>query len=288
MRERGPVVKKFGCLSIQEILKVIWPSVRPNHRATIVIFNTFQQVWELATWYCTTVWWSIDSYLNRVSADRYPMTLSRAQVSTHGSYVCVWSYPLISFYSRTSTTGHLYQQSLLLAQPTVHTLTLVFPKTSLRRQQSLKGVLNCQKRDLKATTTTTTTTTTRTTTRSKNNWFYDQTNSFGRASRFLVHFLWRPLHDYNVKPSNATFYRGRGHTTKNFPLSIWTWIKPLTINSRKSSLNFTNWAVPNRRDKVWKDANSFVQWCFHCRRRRSSLLKVPTNISTTACFFSDW
>ena len=189
MRERGPVVKKFGCLSIQEILKVIWPSVRPNHRATIVIFNTFQQVWELATWYCTTVWWSIDSYLNRVSADRYPMTLSRAQVSTHGSYVCVWSYPLISFYSRTSTTGHLYQQSLLLAQPTVHTLTLVFPKTSLRRQQSLKGVLNCQKRDLKATTTTTTTTTTRTTTTSKNNWFYDQTNSFGRASRFLVHFF---------------------------------------------------------------------------------------------------
>ena len=84
-------------------------------------------------------------------------------------------------------------------------------------------------------------------------------------------FLLRPLHDYDVKPSNATFCRGRGHTTTNFPFSIWTWIKPLRINSRKSSLNLMNWAVPNRRDKVWKEANSFFQWCFHYRRRRSCL-----------------
>ena len=91
-------------------------------------------------------------------------------------------------------------------------------------------------------------------------------------------FLLRPLHDYDVKPSNATFCRGRGHTTTNFPFSIWTWIKPLRINSRKSSLNLTNWAVPNRRDQVWKDTNSFFQWCFHCRRRRSCLrsLIMPT------------
>ena len=24
-------------------------------------------------------------------------------------------------------------------------------------------------------------------------------------------FLWRPLHDYDVKPPNAMFYGGRGH-----------------------------------------------------------------------------
>ena len=90
--------------------------------------------------------------------------------------------------------------------------------------------------------------------------------------------LWRPLHDFNVKPTNATFYRGRGHTTKSFLFSIWTCIKPLRINSRKSSLHLTNWTVPFRRDKVWKDANSFLQWCFHCRRRRSSCLKpLPTS-----------
>ena len=86
-------------------------------------------------------------------------------------------------------------------------------------------------------------------------------------------FLWRPLHDFNVKPPKATFYRGRGHTTKNFPFFIWTWIKPLRINSSKGNLQLTNWAVPIRRDKVWKDANSFIQWCFHCRRCRSSCLK---------------
>ena len=42
-------------------------------------------------------------------------------------------------------------------------------------------------------------------------------------------FLWRPLHDYDVKPPNATFYGGRGHTKTNFPFSIWTWIKTIGI-----------------------------------------------------------
>ena len=56
-------------------------------------------------------------------------------------------------------------------------------------------------------------------------------------------FLWRPLHDYDVKPPNLTFYGGRGHTTTNFPLSFRTW-----INSRKSRLHLTYLAGPNRRD----------------------------------------
>ena len=44
------------------------------------------------------------------------------------------------------------------------------------------------------------------------------------------------------------------------------------FNSRKSRLHLTNWAVPNRRDKVWKNANSiFRQWCFHYRFRRLCL-----------------
>ena len=42
-------------------------------------------------------------------------------------------------------------------------------------------------------------------------------------------FLWRPLHEYDVKPPNATSYGGRGHTTANFPFFIKTWIKPLKI-----------------------------------------------------------
>ena len=51
-------------------------------------------------------------------------------------------------------------------------------------------------------------------------------------------FLWRPMHDYDVKPPNATFYGGRGHTTTNFPFSIWTWIKPLTIHLQEKSPTF--------------------------------------------------
>ena len=39
------------------------------------------------------------------------------------------------------------------------------------------------------------------------------------------------------------------------------------FNSRKSRLHLTNWAVPNRRDKV----SIFRQWCFHCRFRRLCL-----------------
>ena len=35
-------------------------------------------------------------------------------------------------------------------------------------------------------------------------------------------FLWRPLHCYDVKPPNATFYGGVENTTKNFLLSFWT------------------------------------------------------------------
>ena len=45
-----------------------------------------------------------------------------------------------------------------------------------------------------------------------------------KTTALQVH--WRPLHDYDVKPPNATFCGGRGRTTTNFPFSIWTWIKP--------------------------------------------------------------
>ena len=48
-------------------------------------------------------------------------------------------------------------------------------------------------------------------------------------------FLWRPLHDYDVKPPNLTFYGGRGHTTTNFPCSFWTWIKSLRIQLQEKS-----------------------------------------------------
>ena len=51
-------------------------------------------------------------------------------------------------------------------------------------------------------------------------------------------FLWRPMHDYDVKPPNATLYGGRGHTTTNFPFSISTWIKSWTIHLQEKSPTF--------------------------------------------------
>ena len=48
-------------------------------------------------------------------------------------------------------------------------------------------------------------------------------------------FLWRPLHDYDVKPPDVKFCGGRGHTTTNCPSSIWTWIKSLQIQLQENS-----------------------------------------------------
>ena len=47
--------------------------------------------------YWTSMFWSIDSCQNRVPADQYHLTVSRAQVSTHRVQVFFWSYPLTSY-----------------------------------------------------------------------------------------------------------------------------------------------------------------------------------------------
>ena len=158
------------------------------------------------------------------------------------------------------------QLPLFLALRTVHTLTFVFPKTSLKRQRSLKGVPNCQNRDLKQLL-----------------WRRQRQrqNTIGFMTKTTAlhvhHAVWYISLTSTVRLQRQTSQSDVLQRTwtydKNFPFFIWTWIKPLRINSSKSSLQLTNWAVPIRRDKVWKDANSFLQWCFHCRRCRSSCLK---------------
>ena len=42
--------------------------------------------------------WSIDSCQNKVSADQYHLTVSRARVSTHRGQVFFWSYPLTRYW----------------------------------------------------------------------------------------------------------------------------------------------------------------------------------------------
>ena len=47
---------------------------------------------------CTSMLSSIDSCQNRVSADHYHLTESRAQVSTHRGWVFFWTYPLTIYW----------------------------------------------------------------------------------------------------------------------------------------------------------------------------------------------
>ena len=98
--------------------------------------------------------------------------------------------------------------------------------------------------------------------RPKSNWFYEQNNGSACASRFFSTFRSRPLHHYDLKPPNATFYGGREHTTKNVPFSFWTWIKSLRIQLQENCLHLTNWKVPNRHDEDWKNLNSFFEATF--------------------------
>ena len=46
------------------------------------------------------------------------------------------------------------------------------------------------------------------------------------------------LHDYNVKMSKCTFYRGRRQATTKFSCSLWTCMWFLGIQLRQSSLTF--------------------------------------------------
>ena len=82
---------------------------------------------------------------------------------------------------------------------------------------------------------------------------------------FFSTFLWRSLHDYDVKLPNAKFYVGRAREdtrTVNFPFSaFWSWVKSLRIHLQEleKSPTFDKLSGPDRRDKSWKDANSFSE-----------------------------
>ena len=85
-------------------------------------------------------------------------------------------------------------------------------------------------------------------------------------------FLWRPLHEYDVKPPNATSYGGRGHMTANFPFFIWTWIEPLRIQLQEKLPIF--WRIERFQIdaiKFERTQINFFWWCFHCSRRRCCL-----------------
>ena len=70
------------------------------------------------------------------------------------------------------------------------------------------------------------------------------------------------------RPMKHQLYGGREHTTTNFPFSFLRWIKSLRNQLYEKSATFDKFrGSTNRRDKVWKDANSFFLRRFHYLRR---------------------
>ena len=68
------------------------PSVRPHHKASDVKCHTLCLLWEPATWYCTSMFWSIDTHWP-VSHDC--IAVSGVDTSRWRVFLC---YPLISYY----------------------------------------------------------------------------------------------------------------------------------------------------------------------------------------------
>ena len=99
--------------------------------------------------------------------------------------------------------------------------------------------------------------------------FHDQT-----CITLFSTFLWRPLHDYDVKLPNLTFYGGRGHTMTNFPSSF------LNLNKILKNSTPGNVACIWHIERVQIDAIKFERTQihffvrFHCRRCRPCLMSL--------------
>ena len=89
-------------------------------------------------------------------------------------------------------------------------------------------------------------------------------NNSSPRSRFFSTFLWRPLHDYDVKPPNATFYGGHKHT-----FSFWSWIKA-PKNSTSGGITYI-WQI----ERVQIGAIKF-SWVMLSLSLPWSLLRLPS------------
>ena len=95
-------------------------------------------------------------------------------------------------------------------------------------------------------------------------------------------FLWRPLHDYDVKNTNATFYGGPGHaTTHNFSLLYLNMDKALN-NSSSGKVAYI-WRI----ERFQIDAIKFERTQIHflvmfSLPSSSSSVKVPIHACQTS------
>ena len=84
------------------------------------------------------------------------------------------------------------------------------------------------------------------------------------------------LHDYDVNFPNFTFYGGRERRQRPSFCFPELWSSPLKFNSQKIRQRLTNWTRWNKRDWVWRSANTLLNWRFRSRRRRCCLSSLIT------------
>ena len=80
-----------------------------------------------------------------------------------------------------------------------------------------------------------------------------------------------------MKPPNWTFHGERGHTTKNFPSSFWTWIKSLRIQPQEKSPAF-DILSGSKQTRLSLKEPKFIFLPPFSLPSSSSLLKVPNNL----------
>ena len=109
-------------LPIPENLVITWPCTkRPSapQRNQCLLSHFLASLGAQEKTNCTSVLWSIDSCQNRVSADRYHLTIPRAQVFTHQSRVF---FEVI----RWQITSFKWSQAPFLFIPMIHMKYVVF------------------------------------------------------------------------------------------------------------------------------------------------------------------
>ena len=73
----------------------------------------------------------------------------------------------------------------------------------------------------------------------KNTCFYENSSALCTSCITLFRtFLWRPLHDYDVKPPNARASKYEDKFETPYPFSFWNWIKSLRVQLQEKAPAF--------------------------------------------------
>ena len=83
----GVCARRRRCMTELRNMAVMLQIIRRLRHAALI--------YRVLHWYWTSMLWSIDTCQNKVSADQYHVTISRAQVYSSSRSHVFWSWPLI-------------------------------------------------------------------------------------------------------------------------------------------------------------------------------------------------